>query len=208
MRATPKQFTENLARQGIVADTIKSRIKGELIWSQVIRGRFQSAFQFSEKDIQARLETRRGDGAPTIGYDYTLRPILFVVPRGSPRSTFEERRKEAEAFRGRFESCDQGLPIARALPYVAVRPPVVKSTAELAPALREILEKTELGRVTAPEITLQGVEIYALCGKKPSDRDNDPAKREAREAMFKEQFEAHSKRFMSELRSQAMIEYR
>jgi peptidyl-prolyl cis-trans isomerase SurA len=210
MRATPKQFTENLAREGIVADTIKSRIKGELIWSQVIRGRFQSSFQFSEKDVLARLETQRGDGgaAPSIGHDYTLRPILFVVPRGSPRSTFEERRKEAEAFRGRFQSCEQGIPIARALPYVAVRPPVVKSSAELAPALREILEKTELGGVTAPEITLQGVEIYALCGKKQSDAEKDPAKREVREQMFKEQFDALSKRFMSELRSQAMIEQR
>jgi peptidyl-prolyl cis-trans isomerase SurA len=131
-----------------------------------------------------------------------------VVPRGSPQSAFETRRKEAEAFRGQFKNCELGIPYARSLAYVAVRPPVTKSSSELPPALREILEKTELGGVTAPEVTTQGVEVHALCGKRQSDIDNAPAKREAREEVFKERFESHSARFLKELRSQAMIEFR
>ena len=91
---------------------------------------------------------------------------------------------------------------------MAVRPPVVKSSADLSPALREILEKTEIGKLTSPELTLQGIEVYALCGKTQSDADNAPAKKEIREELFKEQFERHSKAYLKELRSQAMIEYR
>jgi peptidyl-prolyl cis-trans isomerase SurA len=208
MRATPQQFTEQLARSGVKSETIKHRIRAELVWSQVIRGRFQSSFQFSDKDIQARLQTKNPDALAAVGYDYTLRPILFVVPRGSPQSAFEARRKEAEAFRGKFTSCEASIPYARALPFVAVRAPVTKSSAELPPALRAVLEKTELGGVTAPEATTQGIEVYALCGKRPSDSENLPAKREARDELFKEQFESHSARFLKELRSQAMIEFR
>ena len=208
MRTTPKEFTEQIARSGIMPETIKSRIRAELIWGQVIRGRFQSSFQFSEKDILARLEARRPGEALNAGFDYTLRPILFVVPRGAPQSAFEERRKEAEALRSRFPNCERGIEIARGLRFVAVRAPVVKTTAELAPALREILEKTEIGGLTAPEVTQQGIEVYALCGKKQADADNAPAKREMREELMKEQFESHSKRYIKELRSQAMIEYR
>ncbi|MEX2033953.1 MAG: peptidylprolyl isomerase [Xanthobacteraceae bacterium] len=208
MRATPKQFTEQLARSGVMPETLKSRIKAEIVWSQVIRGRFQSSFQFSDKDILARLQSSKPEGAETTGFDYTLRPILFVVPRGSPPAEFEARRKEAEAFRTRFQSCEQSISYARALPYVAVRPPVVKSSSELPPSLREVLEKTELGHVTAPEATQQGIEVYALCAKKQSSADNAPAKKQMRDEMFKEAFERLSKQYLKELRTQAMIEHR
>jgi peptidyl-prolyl cis-trans isomerase SurA len=208
MRTTPKEFTEQLNKQGIQADSIKARIRAEIVWSQIIRGRYQSSFQFSDKDIQARLASKRPEDASSVGYDYTLHPILFVVPRGSPQSTLEERRKEAEALRARFQSCEQGLPLARGMRHVAVRTPVVKSSSDLAPALRAVLEKTEVGKLTSPELTLQGIEVYALCGKRQSDADNVPAKKEMREEMFKEQFESHSKAYLRELRSQAMIEYR
>jgi peptidyl-prolyl cis-trans isomerase SurA len=208
MRATPKQFTDQLAKSGVMPETLKSRIKAEIIWSQVIRGRYQASFRFSDRDILARLQASKPEAAQATGFDYTLRPILFVVPRGSPPAAFETRRKEAEAFRARFQSCEQSIPHARALPFVAVRPSVVKSSAELPPALREMLDKTELGRLTAPEVTQQGVEIYALCGKRPSTADNAPAKKEVRDEMFKEAFERHATAYLKELRSQAMIEYR
>ena len=113
-----------------------------------------------------------------VGYDYTLRPILFVVPRGSPPAAFEARAKEAEALRGRFQSCEEGIALARGIRYVAVRQQVVKGSAELPTALRDVLAKTELGRLTAPETTPQGVEVYALCGKRQSE--NAPQKRGSR----------------------------
>ena len=37
---------------------------------------------------------------------------------------------------------------------------------------------------------------------------NAPAKKEVRDELFNETFEVHSKRYLKELRSQAMIEYR
>ena len=39
MRATPKDFTENLEKQGLKTETLKSRIRADLIWGQIIRGR-------------------------------------------------------------------------------------------------------------------------------------------------------------------------
>ena len=206
MRATPKEFTENLEKQGLKTETLKSRIKADLIWGQIIRGRYQSSFQFSDKDVAARLAAKNRDDANVVGYDYTLRPILFVVPRGSPPAAFEARAKEAEALRGRFQNCEEGIALARGIRFVAVRPQVVKGSAELPTALRDVLAKTELGRLTAPETTQQGVEVYALCGKRQSE--NAPAKKEVRDEMYNEAFESHSKKFLKELRDQAMIEYR
>lgn len=206
MRATPKQFTDNLAQQGVVAETLKSRMKADIVWNQIIRGRYQSSFQFSDKDIADRVKAKNPDDANVVGYDYTLRPILFLVPRGSPPAAYEARVKEAEAFRTRFQSCDTGIPSARGLRYVAVRPQVLKGSAELPPALRDMLAKTEVGHLTVPETTQQGIEIYALCAKRQSE--NGPAKKEVRDEMFNEVFKTHAAQFLKELRGQAMIEYR
>ena len=205
-RMTPSQFLEQLSKANVSPNTLKSRIKAEIVWTQVIRGRYPSAFQISDKDIEAKLGI--SDGKAATGFDYTLRPILFIVPRGSPDTAIAARAREAEALRGRFQGCNEGMALARQLRDVAVRTPVTRSTADLSPQLREVLEKTEIGRLTSPEITQQGVEVYALCGKAPSSSENAPGKREVRDQLQQQNFQAQAARYLKELRSQAMIEYR
>jgi peptidyl-prolyl cis-trans isomerase SurA len=210
MRQSPRDFTEHLTKSGINAETLKSRMKADIVWTQIIRGRYQASFQFSERDIQSRIETKSQQGATTTtttaSYDYTLRPILFVVPRGSPPDAFQARAKEAESLRAQFRNCEEGIPIARSVRFVAVRPPVTKNSAELPPALRDILTKTEIGRLTPPETTQQGVEVYAVCSRKESD--NALEKKEARDQLYSEVFDTRAKAYLRELRSQAMIEYK
>jgi len=208
MRQSPKEFSDHLAKQGVMSETLKSRMKADLIWNQLIRGRFQSAFQFSDKDIQARLDAKHPEGAAptTASFEYTLRPILFVVPRGSPPEAYEARAKEAEVLRGQFQNCEEGVVLARGARFVAVRPPVVKNSADLPAQLRDILTKTEMGKLTPPETTQQGVELYAVCSRKQSD--NAPEKKEIRDQLYNETFESLAKTYLKELRSQAMIEYR
>jgi peptidyl-prolyl cis-trans isomerase SurA len=209
MRQSPRDFTEQLGKSGINAETLKSRMKADIIWTQIIRGRYQASFQFNERDIQSRIEAKNPQGTTattTASYDYTLRPILFVVPRGSPSEAFQTRAKEAEALRAQFRNCEEGIPMARSVRFVAVRPPVTKNSAELPPALRDILTKTEIGRLTPPEATQQGVEVYAVCSRKESD--NALEKKEARDQLYSEVFESRAKAYLKELRSQAMLEYK
>jgi peptidyl-prolyl cis-trans isomerase SurA len=127
-----------------------------------------------------------------------------VVPRGNT-ALQDARRKDAEALRARFTACDTGLPFARSLRDVAVREPITKNSGDLAPALREILDKTEVGHLTAPETTQQGIELFALCEKKETKTET-PEKRQIREKMFSDTFQAKAKNYLRELRRQAMIE--
>lgn len=196
-------FIQELEKSGVQIGTLKSRIKAEIIWTQVIRGKFQSSFQINEHEILAALEDRKKDDQG--GFDYTLRPIVFIVRPGSPDSIFEARRREAEGLRVRFDGCDEGVRFASALRDVVVRNPVTRSSADLAPALREILEKTEVGKLTPPERTQQGIEFYAMCAKKASSADNTPAKREVRNELYSRQFKAKADKYLKELRSQAYI---
>ena len=82
-----------------------------------------------------------------------------------------------------------------------------KTSADIPPALRELLDKTPIGHLTPPEMTRQGVEMVALCERKPTTVDT-PKKTEIRNKMFADKFEAKSKAYLQDVRKAAMIEYR
>jgi peptidyl-prolyl cis-trans isomerase SurA len=88
-----------------------------------------------------------------------------------------------------------------------VRDPVARTSADLAPALREVLNNTPVGKLTKPEVTAQGVELFALCERKETTTDT-PQKRGIRQEIFSSRFDAQSKRYVNEVRRASMIEYK
>ncbi|TMJ81362.1 MAG: peptidylprolyl isomerase [Alphaproteobacteria bacterium] len=201
MRLTADQLTEQLAKSGIHVATLKARIKADLTWPQLVRGRYSSSLQIGDKDILTAMDSKSSD---TVGYDYTLRPILFLVPAGSPEAFVEGRKREAEALRNRFQDCDAGIAFARALKDVAVRDQVIRSSADIPAELRKVLEGIEVGRLTAPEVTKFGIEMFAICAKKESAADNSPGRRQVRESIMAQRYEERSKAYLQELRRGAI----
>lgn len=205
MRLTVDQLTELLGKSGINPATLKHRIKADMTWPQLVRGRYSSSLQIGEKEIVTVTDNKPEE---SVGYDYTLRPILMIIPPGSPESFVEARRRDAESLRARFQNCEEGLAFARALKDVAVREPVSRSSADLPLELRKVLDGVEVGKLTPPETTKLGIEMFAICGKKESSAENTPGKRRAREAIVAERYEQLSKQYLSEVRRGAMLEYK
>ena len=205
MRLTPEQLTEQLAKSGVNPSTLKARLKADMTWPQLVRGRYRESLQIGDKDILTAMESKSGD---SVGYDYTLRPILFLVPTGSAEAFVEGRKREAEALRTRFQDCETGIAFARALKDVAVRDQVVRSSADIPAELRKVLDGVEVGRLTAPEVTKFGIEMFAICAKKQSAADNSPIRRQVRDSIMAERIEQRSKQYLQELRRGAMLEYK
>jgi peptidyl-prolyl cis-trans isomerase SurA len=205
-RLTPAQFGQMLDRSGISPAALKARLKAQLIWSQLVRGRFGSTLQVGEADVANAMRSSN-EQETVAGYIYTLYPITVIIPSGSSPGVADAKRREAENLRGRFVSCDAGIRLARALRDVAVREPVTRNSADLPEQLRDVLARLEIGRLSAPEATPQGWQMFALCGKKESAADS-PAKKEMREKLYNERYEAESKKFLDDIRKSAMIEYK
>jgi peptidyl-prolyl cis-trans isomerase SurA len=204
---SPQQFAQSVERAGISPNTIKARIRAEMTWSQLVRGKFSSTLEIGESDVTRALRERNDSQADVAGYIYTLYPIIVLIPSGSSAAVVETKRREAENLRGRFVSCNEGMALARALRDVAVREPLSRSSSDLAPQLRDLLGTIEVGHLTTPEATAQGLQMFALCDKKESKTDS-PLKREVRQELFVKRFENESKKFLDEIRKQAMIEYK
>lgn len=205
MRLTPDQLTQSLASKGIRPNTLKSRLKADMVWNAVVRGRFKQSLQVSERDVDAAAQSA-GD-ANTEAFEYQMRPLVLIVPRGAGGGLMEARHKEAEALRGRIQSCEEASNTFKGMQNATVKGIVVKTSADLPPNLRDMLDKTPIGHLTAPEVTAQGIEMVALCSRKPTKIDT-PKKREIREKMSAEKFDAKSKSYLADLRKAAMIEYR
>jgi peptidyl-prolyl cis-trans isomerase SurA len=205
MRLTADQLTQSLAKSGVTPHTLKTRIKADLAWQALVRGRYRESLQLSDKDVSSALETNKTEDSDTASYDYVMRPILLLVSPGSGDAAFESRRKEAEALRARFKNCEEGLGFARGVRDVAIRDRVIRSSGDLSPELRKVLDGVPVGQLTAPEVTRLGVEMFALCAKQESKSDT-PGKRKARESVYAERFEKTSKRYLEQLRRAAMIE--
>jgi peptidyl-prolyl cis-trans isomerase SurA len=205
---TSDQFVQTLTKNGVTPQTFRQRLRAQLVWPPLVRGRYQSTLEVYDQDVLQEMLNKKTDDDAATSYDYTLRPILFVVPPGSPPTVFEDRKREADGLRNRFRSCDDGLPFARALNAVVVRDQIIRTSSDIPAEQRKTLDGVPVGQLTAPEITKLGVEMFAVCAKDTSKTDNTPGKRQARETLFNQKFEQQSKKYLQELRRQALIEYK
>lgn len=206
MRISGDQLAKTLEAQGIRPETLKSRLKAEMVWGSLVRGRYKESLQVGEKDVAA-VAGESGEPTQTEAFEYKMQPIVLLVPRGSAATATELRKKEAESLRERVTTCEQANAYFKAMQNAAIRDSVTKTSADLPVPLREMLDKTPIGHLTPPEITKQGVEMVALCDRKATKIDS-PKKREIRDKMFQQKYEKKQKDYLDEVRKAAMIEYR
>jgi peptidyl-prolyl cis-trans isomerase SurA len=207
MGADAQKLTQILSNGGASEDTLKHRLKAQIAWSSLVRGRYKVSLEVTDTDVAIQMALHDSGDTAQVGYEYNLRPVVMVVPRGSGDAAFEARKKEADALRVRFVTCTEGVPFARGLHEVAVGDPIIKSSADLQQELRDILDKTEVGHLTPPEQTGEGIQMFAVCSKRESKNDTPSAKK-LRDEMFEKKFGAKARRYLADLRRAAMIEYK
>jgi len=206
MRITPEQLTKTLETQGVRPETLKARLKAEMVWTSLVRGRYKESLQVSERDINEQAK-EAGDSGKVEAFEYKMQPIVLLVPRGASPAVIETRKKDAEVLRERVTSCESANAYFKAMQNATIRESVTKTSSDLAAPLREMLDKTPIGHLTPPEITKQGVEMVALCARKPTTVDS-PKKQEIRQKIIIQKYEAKQKAYLAEIRKAAMIECR
>ncbi len=208
MRITPEQLTASLEKQGIRPDTLKQKIKVDMVWGSLVRGRYKEKLQVGEKDVNDRVKAEGGDEQQQAeAFEYRMQPVVLIVPRGSAQTAIELRQKDAETLRARVETCEQANQYFKSMPNAAIRELVIRTSADIPANLRKVLDDTPVGHLTPPEVTKQGIEMVALCGRKPTTIDT-PKRKEMRDKLFQQKYEQTSNTYLSEIRKAAMIEYR
>lgn len=199
---TAAELTASFAQGGLDARIFKDKLVADYVWSQYVRGRAGTTM-IRDSDVIAALQMR--GATELVATEYTLYPIVFVVPRTG--GNHGARLQEANALRQRFTSCEAGLETVKGMKEVVVRQPIMRLSSEMPASLRQLLDKTEIGRLTPPEVSQSGVETFAVCNK-TQVRGESSQKREIKDQLSTAQFTAESKKMIAELRKSALIEYR
>src|SRR5919206_1117554 len=73
MRLSPEQLTQVLEKQGVRPETLRARMKAEMVWGSLVRGRYKESLQVGEKDVAAAVQ---GDEKPDIeSFEYKMQPV-------------------------------------------------------------------------------------------------------------------------------------
>ncbi len=207
-KLTPAQLTQALAGRGINANTLKSRIRAELGWREFVRQKFRALSVVREQDVIAAVAGKdKSEIANAKSVTYVVRQVIFVLPKNASDSLVAQRKQEAAAARGRFRNCQQGIEFLKGLRDVAVKEPTNREALQLSPVLRETLEKTPIGSLTPPDKSDVGIEMVAVCERK--EGSGTGALQQVMEEKLKdEQYDIQARKYLTELRVRAVIEYR
>jgi peptidyl-prolyl cis-trans isomerase SurA len=206
MKLSPAALDKALQSRGVSPDTLKRRLKVQISWQQIVQAR--SRFQVSVKpsDITAQL-LAKGSPDDMSMTEFILQQIIFVTPKGSSAGYVAQRRREAEAFRIRFQGCDTSVEQAKGLKDVLVRPFGRHMSNELTGPEGKMVQDTPVGKTTKPSQVDQGITLVAVCSKRDI-KSNAAARTEIEQKLAFEQTKDLGKDYLKELRGKAVIEYR
>jgi peptidyl-prolyl cis-trans isomerase SurA len=206
LKMTPTQLTQALGGEGIDAATLKRRLEAQISWQQLVAARAQATGQVKASDVTEAL-LAKGDPTALTLKEYVLQQIVFVVPSGSSAGQYDQRRREAEAFRQRFQGCDKSLDQAKTLRGVVVKDIGRRDASQLGGSDGEAIRNTAAGKTTRPSQTPQGIEMIAVCSVREV-QSAAAARVEVENQLFLKQSADLGKDYLKELRDHATIVYR
>ena len=111
MKVSAQQLATDIGHAGVMQSQANTYLKAELGYSILIRA-LNKGVEASEIQVRQELaKEKSGKGGGLV--NYTIRQVVFTVDPSETQAALAARAKEAEALRGRFTSCDSGIPYAR-----------------------------------------------------------------------------------------------
>ncbi len=206
LKMSPDQLTKALASRGIDASSLKQRLRAQLTWQILVQRRTQLKAQVTSKDLTSAI-LAKGDPSQMTLNEYMLQQIVFVVPQGSSASVYAQRRREAEAFRQRFQGCENSLAQAQKLRGVVVKNIGRRDATQLNGNEGDDIKKTAAGKTAPPYRMDDGIELIAVCSVKQVQSQAE-ARAEVTNELYGKQAKDLGKDYLEELHKAAIIEYR
>ncbi len=197
------QLDQILAQSGVTKRHFEDFIRAQMGWSQALGARFRSTGALSEQDVVQRMLEQGGEKPTAV--EYMLQQVIFVVPSAERNSKLNQRKREAEAMRNRFNSCATTREFAKGLIDVTVRDLGRVLEPELPPDWEDLIKETKSGSATKVRITDRGAEFIGICSSREVSDDRVAQMLFQNEGSRNEKAEELSNEYMAELKKKARI---
>ncbi len=192
-------FSEAAARAKIDLDTVRNHLRAIAAWDNLVRAR-NKGLGVTEEEVTAEIAKGTVDKVT----NFRLQQVIFVLPASATPAAVESRVTQARALRNRFDGCDTGLQLARALPDVAIKESMSRTSDSLSAGLRKMISETPRGMLTPPERTTNGVEMVAVCEKSDAN-DTSTLRERVQKDLIANKLVAESAKMYKDLRATAVI---
>lgn len=206
VKLSPANFSSALSQNGVNPETLKDRLRVQLAWSRIVGARFRSSQKVTEQDLIATMRDK-GTGGSKETTEYLIERVVVVIPKSASRSEISQAETTARQLRSRFTSCDSGLPLAKQAKGVVVKQAGRRTANELPENVQKLVEETDVGRLSVPEKTSEGLMMYAVCDKQQV-RSTEAAIQEVQSEIIGEEGALFSRQYLRNLRKDAVIERR
>jgi peptidyl-prolyl cis-trans isomerase SurA len=200
------QFAQHVKAGGFDISTLRDKVRAEHLWREAIRRRFGGQISINQKEIDRMLSAAAAEtGEDT--FELQVQKITLPVQGRTDQTAFVRRLSQAQALHNKFDGC-KGLPAltkdvadAKVEDLKYVRPSNVPEPT------RGLLLVAKDGDMLPPAAVANGVEMYAVCGRRPVKGDDTKREKAAQELQSQE-IEIVAKKRLFDLRQEAHIEYR
>jgi peptidyl-prolyl cis-trans isomerase SurA len=190
------KLNELLLSRGVSADTMRARLRAALAWQQVTNMVVRDRVQLSDLELDQQASAQLG---AEMSYDYILKEVLFITTGNA-----SARTGQANKYRAAFQGCDSAVQLSLNYTDAAVRDMGRRHATQLPEALAKELAGLNVGGITKPRVTEQGVSMLAVCSKTAA-RDTSFIKNKLRSEQGNEAMKAEAEKYLQELRKKAQI---
>ena len=203
-KMTVEQFGKHLKGMGSDIESMRARFRANLAWSAVVRRRFSALVSVSQSEIDRMVSTSSGAAQDEV--ELKLHRIILPVSGKIDQKVMARRLDDAEKIWRGFKGCNTTAALAKTqnakFEDLGTRKP-----SSIPEPTRSLLLNAKDGEMVPPNMSSQGVELYAVCSRKTVKADDKMRDQVAQDLQQKE-FEALAKRHLRDLRQDAHIEYR
>ena len=200
MKIPPQALMQSLQSAGLQEKDFDDFFKAEGSWLMLARG-LNKGLEVSEREVRAEIERR---GTSAIPSEYLMRQVILIVPISANPAQWQARAREAEQLRTRFNDCQSGVSVVRATPETVIKEQFSRAGNSLPDELRNLLDRTPIGKLTPPQRGSTGIEMIALCDKRAL-RDDAIIGEDIRNKLLARKLETIAARMYSDLRARAVI---
>ncbi len=98
MRLSTDQLTKSLESQGVRPETLKARLKVDMVWGSLVRGRFRESLQVSEKDVAAAVREKGEEKLEVEAFEYKMQPLVMLVAEGIAAGRLRAAQERSRAI--------------------------------------------------------------------------------------------------------------
>ncbi|WP_333794183.1 peptidylprolyl isomerase [Hyphomicrobium sp.] len=201
-KMTLEQFGQHMKSMGVDIRTMRARFKAEMSWREVVRRRFGHLVAITERDVDEFVATTPMAAAQA-NMELQVQRITLPLPATVDQGALAQRIADADALARKFTGCASLASLAASAggkhEDLGTRAP-----SSIPEPTRSLLLNAKDGDLLPASVGDNGVELWALCGRKAENSARESAQAELRQR----EFEVLAQKHLKDLRQDAAIEIR